>query len=237
MPLAIKTTALAAALCLVGATGPFSPVLALAHGGAEDTGAKPGFAAFGAHPADQDRAIVAPQTAPPPATTQAAPATNVDNSADAGPVDIDEDAGDADAAPAYATLDAAVAAQAMPGAMDADLRCLASAIYFESKGEPLAGQLAVGHVIINRTRSGRFASTICSVVTQPGQFSFVHGGRIPTMNLSSRAYRDAVAVAQLALANQWRSVAPDALFFHARQVSPGWRQSRVATIGNHIFYR
>ncbi|MFM9827680.1 MAG: cell wall hydrolase [Sphingomonas sp.] len=121
--------------------------------------------------------------------------------------------------------------------MDSDLRCLASAIYFESKGEPLAGQLAVAEVIMNRAGSGRFPSSICSVVTQPGQFSFVRGGRLPTISSTNRAFRDAVAVAQVALTNSWSSNAPKALYFHARSVKPGWRQLRVATIGNHIFYR
>ncbi len=62
---------------------------------------------------------------------------------------------------------------------DAETECLARAVYWESKGEPLAGQLTVAEVIINRARSGRFASTICGVVRQRGQFSFVRGGHIP----------------------------------------------------------
>src|SRR6187455_3088204 len=66
-----------------------------------------------------------------------------------------------------------------------DLQCLAQAIYFEARGEPLAGQLAVGAVIVNRTTSGRYPSDYCSVVTQRGQFSFVHGGHIPSPDESS----------------------------------------------------
>ena len=41
---------------------------------------------------------------------------------------------------------------------DEETECLARAVYWESKGEPLAGQLSVAEVIINRARSGRFAA-------------------------------------------------------------------------------
>ena len=63
---------------------------------------------------------------------------------------------------------------------------MAGAIYFEAKGEPLSGQLAVAEVILNRAKSGRFPKAICSVVTQRGQFSFVRGGRIPDDRQQSR---------------------------------------------------
>jgi hypothetical protein len=120
---------------------------------------------------------------------------------------------------------------------DEETDCLARAVYYESKGEPLAGQLTVAEVIINRARSGRFASTLCGVVRQRGQFSFVRGGHIPTPPSASRDWRTAVAIAQIATRDLADGSAPRALFFHARHVSPGWRLTRVATVGNHIFYR
>ena len=141
-----------------------------------------------------------------------------------------------DSSPEYASLSDAVAAQDEGEALDRDLVCLAGAVYFESKGEPLSGQLAVADVIINRTKSGRFPASICSVVTQRGQFSFVRGGHIPTI-ANSHAYRTAVAVARVAMADAWDNPAGDAMYFHARRVSPGWRMQKVASIGNHIFYR
>lgn len=137
----------------------------------------------------------------------------------------------------YASLSAAVDAQAIPADASDELDCLAGAIYFESKGEPLSGQLAVADVIINRSKSGRFPSSICSVVKQPGQFSFVRGGRIPAIDTDRPAYRTAMAVAQVALGDSWDSPAPKALFFHAKRVSPGWGLKRVASIGHHVFYR
>ena len=146
-------------------------------------------------------------------------------------------AADVDETTEFASLDAAIAAQDAPAAIEGDLACLAGAIYFESKGEPLSGQLAVADVIINRTQSGRFPDTICGVVTQPGQFSFVRGGKIPHIDLGRKAYRTALAVAQVALAKAWDNPAPDALYFHAKRVSPGWGRAKVASIGHHVFFR
>jgi spore germination cell wall hydrolase CwlJ-like protein len=119
-----------------------------------------------------------------------------------------------------------------------ELECLATGIYFESKSEPLAGQLAVGKVIANRADShGRFPSSYCGVLLQRGQFSFVRGSRLPSVPRSSRQWQTAVAVAKIVDRDLKESAAGDALFFHARYVAPGWRMKRVASIGNHVFYR
>lgn len=135
------------------------------------------------------------------------------------------------------SLAALVDAQGDADPVEGDLRCLAGAVYFESKGESLEGQLAVARVIINRARSGRFADSLCGVVFQRGQFSFVRGGDIPPVRAESRDWREAVAIAQIALKDSWDSLAEGALFFHARRVSPGWGKARLAVIDNHVFYR
>jgi spore germination cell wall hydrolase CwlJ-like protein len=136
-----------------------------------------------------------------------------------------------------ASLAELVSQTAIPDDMDSELRCLASAVYFESKGESLVGQLAVAHVVINRTESGRFPRSLCGVVHQPSQFSFVRRGKMPPIAMNSKQWRNAVAIARIAQADAWKNQAPGALFFHARHVSPGWKRTRVAQIDNHIFYR
>ncbi len=118
------------------------------------------------------------------------------------------------------------------------LECLAVGIYFEAKGEPLSGQLAVGKVIANRANSGgRFPQSYCGVLFQRGQFSFIRGRALPNVPRSSRHWLNAVAVAKIVDQDLHRSPVGNALFFHARYVSPKWRLKRVASIGNHIFYR
>lgn len=137
----------------------------------------------------------------------------------------------------FESLAAAVAAQDAHEAIDDELRCLATGVYFESKGEPLTGQLAVAEVILNRTRSGRYPSSVCGVLKQPRQFSFVRRGTLPKPAAGSKAWKTAIAVAKVARAELWESQASEALHFHARYVSPNWNRTRIASVGNHIFYR
>jgi Cell wall hydrolyses involved in spore germination len=121
--------------------------------------------------------------------------------------------------------------------VSAELECLAGAIYFEAKSETLEGQLAVGRVVINRARSGRFPGSYCGVVYQRSQFSFVRGNAMPPINRASRDWKEAVAIARIADEGAYNSSVEGALFFHAARVSPGWRLTRIARVDNHIFYR
>lgn len=122
-------------------------------------------------------------------------------------------------------------------ALSDEMQCLAGAIYFESRGEPLAGQLAVGRVIVNRATSGRYPETYCGVVYQRSQFSFVRGGRMPEIKTDSTAWRNAKAVARIAHENLWDSQVEGAISFHTTHVRPRWRLTRVAQLGSHVFYR
>lgn len=149
----------------------------------------------------------------------------------ASPADTDADADEA------SSLAELVSDQPQPEALSRELNCLAGAIYFEAKGESLPGQLAVGRVVVARSKSGRFPGSYCGVVFQPSQFSFVRGNAFPAINRASRHWQNAVALAQIAHEGSWRSPVEGALFFHAARVSPGWRLKRIARVDNHVFYR
>ena len=117
--------------------------------------------------------------------------------------------------------------------------CLAAAVYFEARGEPIEGQLAVAEVVLNRASSGRYPPSICGVVLQPWQFSFVNAtGRIPAADRGSEAWRKAVAVARIAERGASRLLPRDVLWYHADYVAPSWgrRLARNTKIGLHIFY-
>jgi N-acetylmuramoyl-L-alanine amidase len=122
--------------------------------------------------------------------------------------------------------------------LDAAELCLATAIYFEARGESLAGQLAVAEVVLNRVASDAYPDEVCAVVTQRAQFSFVRRGRMPRADESSDSWRRAVAVAHVARNGLARSVPDNVLWYHADYVSPVWgkRLTEVTRIGAHIFY-
>jgi spore germination cell wall hydrolase CwlJ-like protein len=184
-----------------------------------------------AHNSLSGAAIQEPNPTISEAVVQAPPAA-------AGPA-VDPTVADAgaDEAEADLSLPELVDAQGEPDALSRDMTCLASAIYFEAKSESLEGQYAVGRVVIARAQSGRYPSTYCGVVYQPSQFSFVRGGKMPAINKASRDWREAVAIAQLADADSWDSPVEGATSFHAARVSPRWHLTRMARLGNHVFYR
>ena len=120
-----------------------------------------------------------------------------------------------------------------------EANCIAVAVYHEARGESLEGQLAVAQVIKNRAMSGKYPSDWCGVVKQPWQFSFVRHGQFPSVDVNSEAWRKAVGITRLAVANAVPSVPKDCLWYHANYVAPRWSNNlqRVEQIGAHIFYR
>ena len=142
-------------------------------------------------------------------------------------------------APDRRSLDVLVAEHAAAETDGAEQECLANAVYFEARGESLQGQLAVAEVVMNRAASGRYPASLCGVVVQPAQFSFVRRGRMPRADRSSEAWRRAVAVARIAAAGVAPRLLPSScLWYHANYVAPSWgrRLARSARIGVHIFY-
>lgn len=110
-----------------------------------------------------------------------------------------------------------------------ELKCLVDNIYHEARGEPLAGQIAVARVTLNRV--GVWASTVCQVVYQRHQFSWT--AKQITKPKDLVAYRKAWHAAWLA-----RTFEFDATHYHAERVRPGWAKklTKVTQINKHIFY-
>ena len=136
------------------------------------------------------------------------------------------------------SLSELVDARADTVAPNADQECIAAAVYFEARGEPLEGQLAVASVVLNRAASGKYPASVCAVVTQAAQFSFVRKGIIPPIKRATEAWRKAVAIARVAVERLAQQLGSDVLWYHANYVRPAWggRLIRVTQIGTHIFY-
>jgi spore germination cell wall hydrolase CwlJ-like protein len=124
------------------------------------------------------------------------------------------------------------------GNQDAEQLCLAKTVYFEARGESLEGQLAVAEVVLNRAASGLYPSTICGVVTQRAQFSFIRRGQFPNVRMNSDCWHKALAIADVARKRLVRQTNPNVLWYHASYVAPAWgkRLTRFTQIGTHIFY-
>jgi len=126
----------------------------------------------------------------------------------------------------------------------AEWRCLTTALYFEARGETIAGQFAVAEVILNRVDSPRYPDTICGVVYQGArsgggcQFSFTCDGKPESIH-EPGAYALAGRIAQVMKEGGPRVLTDGATHFHTHAVNPRWARSfpHTARIGAHLFYR
>jgi spore germination cell wall hydrolase CwlJ-like protein len=133
-----------------------------------------------------------------------------------------------------------------------ELACMATAIYFEARGEPMVGQVAVAQVIMSRVYDERYPDTICDVVKQgyyyswdktipirdKCQFSFWCDGK-PENIEDEDAYFWATEVAQAVMVGTLYDTTQGATHYHAYYVQPSWSKKFTQTvrINDHIFYR
>ena len=117
-----------------------------------------------------------------------------------------------------------------------DVKCLAKNIYYEARGEPFHGQIAVAQVTINRLNTGTFGNSICEVVYAKNQFSWTNNKKRKITD--NKAWDASIELATAILNNTVHLPELNALYFHAVYVKPKWAKQRekITTIGKHIFY-
>jgi len=134
---------------------------------------------------------------------------------------------------------------ALAAGVSDQIRCLALTIYYEARGEPKVGKIAVGHVVMNRVRDAKFPNDVCAVVRQGGerprfrcQFSWWCDGRSDTPH-ERAAWRVSRVLAQKIFWGFSADPTGGALWYHATYVKPTWRRAyqRGPTVGRHTFYR
>lgn len=122
--------------------------------------------------------------------------------------------------------------------------CLTQAVYFEARGEPLIGQVAIAEVVLNRVFDAKYPNDACEVVFQNQhkknrcQFSFACDGK-PDRPKDLASWERALKIVALVMAGERSGVARKATHYHASYVSPYWRSHlrKVGEIGRHIFYK
>ena len=132
--------------------------------------------------------------------------------------------------------------------------CLAKNIYFESGNQPLAGKVAVTHVVLNRVHSVAYPDNICGVVYQAKWFNNWRGVSVPVRNMcqfswfcdgksdipvDSDTWMLSLYVANAVLNGEFADITEGSTHYHADSVHPYWSDSlnRTVTIDNHIFYK
>lgn len=119
---------------------------------------------------------------------------------------------------------------------DKEIQCMTLNLYHEARGEPMRGILSVAHVVMNRVKSEKYPKSICGVVYQPNQFSWVAERK------RVHDYRTFLKMQQLAetfLRNHqsYKSEIGNSLYFHTKSSNPSWSKhaKRKTVIGNHVF--
>ena len=123
------------------------------------------------------------------------------------------------------------------------MSCLAEALYFEARGEPIQGQLAVGEVILNRVEDMRYPSSICKVINQGTgrrfacQFTYTCDGKLETVH-ERKPYEMALKIAKILMTTHDGKLTRGSTHYHSNYVNPKWSKKfkRVAKFGRHIFY-
>jgi len=121
----------------------------------------------------------------------------------------------------------------------AQVGCMAEALYYEARGEGQSGQEAVAEVILQRVRSGAHPGTVCGVVHEPGQFSYVTDGSTKRPRDQDSWHSAKELAARIVRGELVTSLTRRALFYHQVDIQPAWAAEmiRTAVIGNHVFYR
>jgi spore germination cell wall hydrolase CwlJ-like protein len=124
-------------------------------------------------------------------------------------------------------------------------KCLANAIYFEARGEPVRGQIAVAQVVMNRVFTPFYPNDVCGVVYQNShrhlacQFTFACDG-IPDIVTEPDAWARAQRIAHDMLDGKlWMPEVAKSTHYHAYWVHPSWvaEMKKLYTYGVHTFYR
>ncbi|MEM7295034.1 MAG: cell wall hydrolase [Pseudomonadota bacterium] len=123
-------------------------------------------------------------------------------------------------------------------------KCLTEALYFEARGETVAGMFAVAEVILNRVDTTRFPDSVCGVVNQGTgrkfqcQFTYTCDGIAETI-AERQAYERVGKVARAMLDGAPRTLTQGATHYHTLSVRPRWASvyTKTTTVGQHRFYR
>ena len=124
-------------------------------------------------------------------------------------------------------------------------KCLSEAVYFEARGEPVMGQVAVAQVVLNRTFSGKYPDSVCGVVYQNAhrhlrcQFTFACDGIRDVIREPDMWERAKKIAGEMLDGKLWLPEVGKATHYHATYVHPGWvsEMKKLHKVGVHIFYR
>jgi spore germination cell wall hydrolase CwlJ-like protein len=121
---------------------------------------------------------------------------------------------------------------------DREKNCLIRNVFYESRGEPYWGKIAVAQVTWNRVKHGKWGQDICRVVYAPGQFSWTVEPHKRNSRIGGAGWEDTIQAVEDFVNGVRVARLENSMYFHASYVKPNWHTwaDRIKQIGNHIFY-
>ena len=122
---------------------------------------------------------------------------------------------------------------------DREKNCLIRNVFYESRGEPYWGKIAVAQVTWNRVKHGKWGQDICRVVYAPGQFSWTVEPHKRNSRIGGAGWEDTIQAVEDFVNGVRVAKLDKSMYFHASYVKPNWQTwaDRIKQIGNHIFYQ
>jgi len=135
-----------------------------------------------------------------------------------------------------------------------DIYCVAQNIYFEAGNQPLAGKVAVAHVVLNRTKHPNYPTDICEVIYQAKWKTNWNGNQVPIRNqcqfswfcdgksddpVDSPTWLKSLHIARDVVQGAYPDITEGSTHYHSDKILPYWADSLNETvhINNHIFYK
>jgi len=124
-------------------------------------------------------------------------------------------------------------------------KCLATAIYFEARDEPVRAQIAVAQVVLNRAFTPYYPNDVCGVIYQNDhrrlacQFTFACDGKSKAIK-EPDAWERAQSIARDALDGKlWMPEVAKSTHYHDDWAHPNWvrEMKKMDKLGGLIFYR
>lgn len=129
-----------------------------------------------------------------------------------------------------------------------EYRCLVRNLYFEGRGEGLVGQAYIVKTVLNRVRDNKHPKSICGVIYQPRQFSWVkqlpkEKHRVPQTTIQEKELLSSLELLStfvIGLDRLGVDFTQGSKYYHSTRIKPRWDYNKIEktdTIGGHVFYR
>lgn len=128
----------------------------------------------------------------------------------------------------------------IPEYLKRDYDCMVRNLHHEARGEGGNGMIAVANVVMNRVKHPDFPASVCAVVYQPWQFSWVKDKALKPVPPGAATDKAKLIAYEAVVNNSLRDITGGALFFRAKTAMFSWGSGNIVvtrSIRNHVYFK